>query len=292
MQYTEGRRWVFPSFLTQKLSPQSPISWLVRAGSPLLALVFPDDCRICGEPLRSAGRVPVCPKCLEAPGHLLPEHHCRQCRTPFLNARPLNADGLCRLCEAGLTRFDAAYSYGDYNEDLRTLIHLFKYNRMRPLAGPLGRLMARALPRDQVFDGLVPMPLHWRKLVSRGFNQSRLLAEEVSRRSGLPVVGALKRRRHTNAQAGLTGTQRRANVAGAFFVPDAQMVRGRRLLLVDDVLTTGATVNAAAAELKRAGAKRLSVLTLARADRIREARAGQSPAEQFVALKEWRGVTE
>ncbi|MBI5280738.1 MAG: ComF family protein [Candidatus Solibacter usitatus] len=194
------------------------------------------------------------------------EHCCAACRTPFLNARPLNEQGLCRLCAAGFTRFDAAYSYGDYHGGLRGLIHLFKYGCMRPLAAPLGRMLSAALPRDQVFDAIVPMPLHWRKLLVRGFNQSRLLAVELSRRTGIPTEPLLRRRRHTSAQAGLSGAQRRANVAGAFGASPS--VRGRRLLLIDDVFTTGATVNAAAGALKQAGAARVAVLTLARTDRL------------------------
>jgi len=201
------------------------------------------------------------------------EHFCLRCRTPFLNPYPLNADGLCRLCAAGVTLFDAAYSFGDYDGPLRDLIHLLKYRRMRPLAAPLGRLMARAVPRDQLFDTIVPMPVHWRKLIVRGFNQSRLLADEVARRTGLPVSGFLSRSRHTQAQAGLSRSQRRANVAGAFFVSTDSNVRNKRILLLDDVFTTGATANAAAAALKRAGAARVSVLTLARADRLRDLKA-------------------
>lgn len=185
-----------------------------------------------------------------------------------MNARPLNSDGVCGLCAAGLTRYDAAYAYGDYDGALRDLIHLFKYHRMRALARPLGRLVTRALPRDQVFDAIVPMPIHWRKLLSRGFNQSRLLAGEVARRTGLPVAACLRRKRNARAQAGLSGKQRRANVAGAFFVPKDNRPKGQRLLLIDDVFTTGATANAAATALKRAGAARVSVLTLARTDRL------------------------
>ncbi len=159
---------------------------------------------------------------------------------------------------------------------------------MRPLAAPLGRMMSLAFPRDQLFDCIVPMPVHWRKLLIRGFNQSRLLAAEVSRRTGLPLAAILRRRRHTQAQTGLSRSQRRANVAGVFFVPRNADVRNRRILLLDDVFTTGATVNAAAAALKRAGAVRVSVLTLARADRLRDFKA-VFPAPEVDPLQ---GATE
>ena len=179
----------------------------------------------------------------------------------------MNPQGLCGLCSAGLVRFDAAYTYGGYDGELRTLLHLFKYSRMRPLAAPLGRLMARALPRDERIDVIVPMPIHWRRLLVRGYNQSHLLAREVSTRSGLPLERLLTRSRNTPVQAGLTGRERRLNVANSFTVPQPGRVAGRCLLLVDDVLTTGATLNAASGALKQAGAVRIAILTLARPDR-------------------------
>ncbi len=218
--------------------------------------------------------MPVCAKCLAAPRLHEAEHFCQQCHTPFLNPRPLGRDGLCPLCRAGLTLYDAAYSFGGYHDNLRELIHLFKYGKMRALATPLGRLLDAALPRDQVFDAIVPMPLHWRRLLVRGFNQSRLLANELAGRTGIPVSILLAKRRPTQAQAGLSRARRRANVSGAFRVTRPELVRGRRLLLVDDVFTTGATANAAAMALKRAGARRVTVLTLARADRLRGRDAG------------------
>jgi len=210
---------------------------------------------------------PVCAECMRWDAEEQPEHFCALCRTPFLNARPLDESGLCRLCALGLTRYDAAYGFGTYQGTLGRLVQVFKYGRVRSLARPLGERLASAMPRDERFDAVVPMPLHWRKYLKRGFNQSELLAREVCRRRGLVLLDGLRRRRHTPAQAGLTSHQRRANVAGAFFVPRSGEVQGKRLLLVDDVLTTGATANAAAAALKRAGAARVSVLVLARTDR-------------------------
>jgi ComF family protein len=213
--------------------------------------------------------VPVCPECLAAPRPLEAEYYCRQCHTPFLNPRPLGQDGRCRLCQSGLTLFDASYSFGAYAGNLRELIHLFKFGGVRALARPLGRLLAVALPRDGVLDAIVPMPLHWRRRLKRGFNQSELLAAEVARRTGIPMVKALKKRHHTAAQTGLSRAARRRNLRRVFGVSRPALVRGRRLLLIDDVFTTGATANAAAAALKDGGAARVTVLTLARADRLR-----------------------
>ncbi|HVX67443.1 MAG TPA: hypothetical protein VHA11_12610, partial [Bryobacteraceae bacterium] len=130
---------------------------------------------MCGSPLRNVSRIPVCPDCLAAPEPLVAEHFCSCCRTPFLNASPLDEEGRCLLCRRGMLSFDAAYSYGAYDGVLRELIHLYKYGRIQPLAAPLGRMMANATPRDQTFDVVVPVPLHWRRRLARGFNQSELL---------------------------------------------------------------------------------------------------------------------
>lgn len=233
----------------------------------MFALLFPDDCRLCGRPLEGFSRVPVCPECLEPPAPLAPEFACARCRTPFLNARPLKEEGLCRLCAAGVTSFEGAWSCGAYDGKLRDLVHLFKYERMLPLGRVFGSMMIRAYPRDQRFDVLVPVPAHWRRRFWRGFDQAEVLARELSRRTGIPAVRALRRRRHTDPQAGLTRRQRRENIRGCFQTAAPEAVRGRRVLLIDDVLTTGATVNAAAAALKQAGAAHVGVFTLARADR-------------------------
>lgn len=163
--------------------------------------------------------------------------------------------------------FDAAYTYGSYEGTLQKLIQLFKYSGIHPLARPLGGLLVDAYPRSEQIDVIVPVPMHWWRRWTRGFNQAELLAKEVAGRTGVPVRDAARRRRWTTPQAGLSNSSRRKNVSSSFEVPKPAAVRGLRVLLVDDVFTTGATVSACAAALKRAGARRVSVLTLARADR-------------------------
>lgn len=167
----------------------------------------------------------------------------------------------------GVSRFDAVYSFGVYDGALRRLIQLFKYDGIRPLAKPMGIWLAQAFPRDQRFDAIVPVPLHWRRNLRRGFNQSALLADEVSRRTGVPVRRLVRRAKYTEQQAVLTRSQRRLNVSAAFRVPDKALVTGLRVLVIDDVFTTGATLNSCAGALKRAGAAHVSALTLARVDR-------------------------
>jgi ComF family protein len=235
----------------------------------LISLVIPDDCRLCGHPLREASRIPVCPQCLASAAHPMEaEYLCGRCRSPFLNRESLNDAGMCPACEAEPQGFDSAWSYGAYDGALRRLIHVFKYERVDTLAGPLAGMLLDALPRDEEFDCVAPMPLHWRKQWDRGFNQAELLAREVARRVGIPYSDLLKRGKASPAQAGLTFAARRDNVQGAFAIRRKAAARDRHVLLIDDVLTTGATAAAAARVLKRAGkARRISILTLARADR-------------------------
>jgi ComF family protein len=248
---------------------------------------LPDDCRICDRPLREIARVPVCPDCLAAPRPLEAEFFCVSCRTPFLNAFPLDFEGRCALCRGGLRGFDAAYCFGSYEGALRELIHLYKYGRVKTLARPLGDLLASALPRDERFDAIVPVPLHWRRQWQRGFNQAELLARDLARRSGIPAVRALRRLRSTAAQAGLSNTRRRRNVASAFACRRGTLregrIEGKRILLIDDVMTTGSTAAACALALKRAGAARVALLTVARVDRRME--AARAPAAKSKAAE-------
>lgn len=212
-------------------------------------------------------RVPVCRKCLESLQPLTAEFFCVSCRTPFQNAFPLDEDGRCPLCRSGLRGFDAAYCFGAYEGALREVIHLFKYARIRSLAAPLGALLSYALPRDERFDAIVPIPLHWRRRWHRGFNQAELLGRNLARRTGIPVLRALRRVHATQTQAGLSNTGRRKNVAQAFRARPGAALEGKRILLIDDVMTTGSTAAACAIALKRAGAARVTLLTLARVDR-------------------------
>jgi ComF family protein len=169
------------------------------------------------------------------------------------------------LCRNGRRGFDEAFCYGAYQGTLRKLIHLLKYSGMRRLAQPLSALLADALPRDRQFDLVTAVPLHWRRRWQRGFNQSELLGLAIAHTRGIPAKKVLRRGSATRSQAGLSNAQRRENVAGAFRA--RCKVAGLRILLVDDVMTTGATAGACARALKKAGARSVSLLTLARVDR-------------------------
>lgn len=239
---------------------------LKAASFSLFNLILPEDCRICEQPLKIVSRIPVCSACLSLPQPLHAEFFCRSCRAPFVDAYPLDEQDLCTVCRESLANFDSAYSFGSYEGTLRDLIHLFKYAKVETLAGPLSCFLVRALPMEERFDLIIPMPMHWRKRWERGFNQAELLAWPVARRFGLKLSGNLRRSRYTKPQAGLSEAERRENLRGSFSVQRAAEVSGKRILLVDDVFTTGATLRAATAVLKRAGAARVVTLTLARVD--------------------------
>ncbi len=279
--FCDSRRWVFSSSWRAQILPVGLPQYLAKVPGALFSLVFPDDCRLCRRPLEGISRIPVCAPCLDRLEPLAAEFFCVQCRTPFLNRYPLDHEGRCALCRSGARGFDAAYSYGPYEGALRELIHLLKYSRIRTLAGPLGERLSIALPRDEQFDAIVPTPLHWWRRWRRGFNQSHLLAKELSRRTGIPVLRAVRRIRDTASQAGLSHSARRRNVAAAFRA--RQSLEGRRVLLVDDVMTTGATASACARALKEAGARYVALLALARADRRSPVPARDAAAYSGVA---------
>jgi ComF family protein len=174
--------------------------------------------------------------------------------------------GACRARRAPYAYARAAAPFGDV---VREALHALKFGGKRAMAVPLGDLLAEAgatlLPAGPA-DLLVPVPLHPRRQRERGFNQAALLAERVGRVWGRPVMAsALVRTMATPPQTELSGEARRRNVRGAFAVVRPRQVAGRRVLLIDDVMTTGATVEACAAPLRGAGAAEVGVLTVARA---------------------------
>jgi ComF family protein len=200
--------------------------------------------------------------------------------------------------------FERAVAHGLYAGTMRSLLHLLKYEGLEPVAAKLGALLAAqvaAVPELPAKMVVVPVPLYAGKRRERGFNQSELLARAVCEamrkmRSGWDgelAPGILIRQRATKSQAGLTNAERRRNVRGVFSVADAGKLRGRDVLLIDDIYTTGATARACSAALKKGGAARVWVATVARAQR-QEIQFAASTAAVDVPMQEdvvmWGGT--
>lgn len=237
---------------------------LRSAGGRLLDVLYPPACLVCREAVGSHGA--LCPACWGEMG-FIERPFCERLGTPF--DRDFGAGAISPGAAADPPVFQRARAVARYDSDeARSLAHRLKYYDRLELAEPLGRWMARAGAELLAeADLLVPIPLHRLRLVSRRFNQSAALARVVSRESAVPLeTMALERVKPTPPQVGLSRSQRAANMQGAFRLRDeaAAIVQGRNIVLVDDVLTTGATVNAAARVLLRARAARVDVLVFAR----------------------------
>jgi ComF family protein len=247
-------------------------------GRSLATVLFPTACALCGEDLSRAFAARVCNACWAA---LAPWTGpvCSRCGLPLASDRALDSvAALCGDCRNGEFHFDRARSYGLYAGRLREVILQLKFHGGERLGPKLGVLLVEAwksLEAETPVERplVVPVPLHRSRERERGFNQAEFLARGFCRafRSADPgrwadlVAHTLRRRRATRPQAGLSLRGRHENVRGVFEVVRPARVRDREVFLVDDVMTTGATVSACARELKRAGARQVVVLTAARA---------------------------
>jgi len=227
-----------------------------------LDVLWPSRCPGCGA--AAGAETLLCPECINALAGSLTEHRCPKCgslRNPVLRMR-----GRCQLCRRDPLAFDRAVAGGDWTPPMSTLICALKFNGRKHVARPIARFMSAAAVREGVGpDAVVPVPLHWTARVKRRFNQAELLAAFVASRLKRPLVKALKRVRRTPSQRNYSRTGRFENVRGAF-APNrrARSLAKRSVLLVDDVMTTGATASECARTLKRAGVREVVVLVAAR----------------------------
>jgi ComF family protein len=249
--------------------------------SPLDALscaLLPASCTLCGSPLPQLSSAPICNACWhEFPAISGP--CCACCGDTLDQPAALESPSLCRLCRMAAPKFVRAVSFGLYEGRMKQAIHALKYGRIHPAARRLGKMLATAIgqlaseaPAEML---VVPIPLHRAKRAERGFNQASRLAEQalaILRKTNPDwrltlAPSALVRLRSTQSQAGLNPRKRRINMRGAFKVPDRAAVEGNDVLVIDDILTTGATARAAAQALMKAGARSVWMATLARARR-------------------------
>jgi ComF family protein len=239
------------------------VAGMLRAAFGLAADVgLPPLCAACREAVASTG---LCAACWSKLSFIAPPY-CERLGIPF----PYDpGPGVLSMeAIADPPAYQRARAAVRYDDVARSLVHALKYGDRLDLAPTMGRWMANAGPElIHEADAIVPVPLHWRRQWARRFNQSALLAEIISRASGVPVAhSALKRVKATPQQVGLSQSERALNVQGAFRVPAESKgtIAGQKLVLVDDVLTSGATVDACARALLRAGAASVDVLVFAR----------------------------
>lgn len=232
----------------------------------IIDLIFPPRCAACDDLLEQHDALPFCPSCL-AGIRFIRSPLCPRCGTPFEAAE--GEDHLCGDCLTTERPYTVARSVARYQGALLTAIHRFKYRGKIGIGTVLGRIMADFAAEIwdmKAFERIVPVPLHRKRLRERGFNQSVILARTLSKRFGMPLdFTSLKRQSPTPPQVGLGREARAVNVQGAFTVSHPERIAGRKILLVDDVYTTGSTLEECARVLSRAGAKTVGVLTLARA---------------------------
>ena len=249
-----------------------PNLWSLLSADALVAALLAPPCAVCGRVLDRPTQGCVCTNCWNSVLPITPPV-CDRCADPLarqtqtlVNPEAMtNARSVCTVCRASYSAVSRARAIGEYDGALRDIIHALKYAGRLSLAKPLAALM-RLHGSEVLADVgcLVPVPLHWRRERQRGFNQAR----EIARHLGPPVVDALQRCRATRAQVELAADRRRANVAGAFRRRNGWFrnpaIRGKNVLLVDDVSTTGATLEACALVLKESEAAAVFALTAAR----------------------------
>ena len=229
-----------------------------------VSLLYPSVCTICGRSVR-AGEY-LCDQC-EAKTVRIVAPFCQKCSEPFEGA--ITGVFTCANCAHRRIYFDAAVAAYRGRGIVRQIIHEFKYGRRIHLRHLVARWLFAALEDERLcgrrFDVIVPVPLHPARQRERGFNQASLLAELLSAQTSIPVKPLLERTRYTTTQTALDRSERMENLHNAFRLRKNADVRGLRVLLIDDVLTTGSTLSECARVLKRAGATSVHAATAARA---------------------------
>ena len=230
----------------------------------VLDLFYPPTCPGCGRDISDEPDL-ICHECWHRLTYLSGPF-CRTCGHP---TDGLVGPSLCDQCPTPIPHFDLCRSVVVYCERMREIIHAYKFNGRRRLSQPLSRLLLWGYHRyysGEQFDAVVPVPLHSSRLREREFNQATEMLRHLQKGAGFILDETLVRRiRSTTPQSGLSGSERQANVAGAFQVTDDSKARDRRIMIVDDMLTTGSTVSEIARVLKASGARFVAVLTLCRA---------------------------
>ena len=241
------------------------LHFLSELKDDLLDFVYPQHCVICKKYLKREEK-DVCETCWNSLV-TLPDPFCPYCKS-FMEQE----DAKCFFCDSTKKLWEdhiflKVRSLGRFDDYYKELIYQFKYGKKIPLGKRLGQGLGESISNDSNFlksDFLIPVPLHKSRYWERGFNQSEIVADEISKINGLPVLkNVLKRKKNTKDQTNLTREQREENVRGAFVVAHPEIINGKNIILVDDVITTGATLSECARMLKQAGAEKILGITIA-----------------------------
>ncbi len=246
-----------------------PASWLADARDALASILIPAPCRLCGALLNHASRIPVCQECLDGFSRI-PQKICAVCGLPLPDIAEAPGEALrCSACHLETYAFDRARSFAVYENEVVRAIVMLKFERIEPLARWFAKRLAEIYTRNAEIlcaDVVVPVPLHRDREKERGYNQAELLSKPLAKLLRLPHRGVLLvRTRPRPAKLVLTLHERWAAVRGAFETRPGSQVDNLRVLLLDDVMTTGATLDACSKALRDAGAKSVVALTVARA---------------------------
>ncbi len=229
----------------------------------LLSLIFPLECRICKKTLEAGNLTYICSECF-AKIRFIEGPRCLKCGRPL---RPFE-NRICKDCQKEKRYFKRIYSMGLYQGVLRETILLLKYQRLKALISPLGKLLLRYCQENlkmDDFDLILPVPLFRSKKKEREFNQAEAFARIIAKHYSLPLSqGNLLRIRDTRGMSNLNPEERRRNIKDAFLVSKKEEIKNKRILLIDDICTTTTTVAECSKILFTAEAREITVLTLAR----------------------------
>jgi ComF family protein len=233
--------------------------------SSLLDFIFPPLCHCCHTFIPDAGAIHICAECRTGMAPVS-SPLCLQCGIPFSGA---GNDHRCGACLKNPPAFTSARAPFIYQGAIAEMLHRFKYTPKPHLRRPLALLTTEALAgylSDTKAEVVIPVPLHKKRLRQRGFNQAILLGELLAKQQQIPLErSVLQRIRWTEPQVNLSASERHSNVRGAFAVRESSRLNGKRVLLADDVFTTGSTLNECAKTLVAAGAEAVHCITVARA---------------------------
>ncbi len=242
------------------------LNWLKSLLEDLVGLIYPNICQFCEKEIATTKEGYVCKRCKNNIKHIEPPF-CERCGKPFSGS--ITVRFICADCKISKIYFDHARSAVEYEGIIKKAVHLYKYRSALWIEPMLADILITTVQKDlnpDEWDSIIPVPLHFVKYYERGFNQAERLSNFISKATKIPVnKKVLKRIKYTETQTTRDRTKRSENVKNAFAVKDKiGWLKGKKIILIDDVMTTGSTVNECSRMLRRAGVAKIDVWTFAR----------------------------